>query len=346
MAASLMLLSACGDNSTAVVNPGTGPGTNGGVATNPNAKVRLGYLYTDNAEAIASIDWTRYNHVAVFGGLAPQQEDGSIYRFASYGNVPLSMPVWGPNSPFKAKYINELKAKGMKVLLVLGGAGSPSTDIAVVCKDPSKRANMVTQLRELVNGTLLQQDGSVVQDVPFDGLDVDWEFPTTVAEKDCLNGLMGELRAALPNKLLTVAVSYSSGYYKVPELVAQNLDWIGLMTYDYGLSASSPDHSPYGKSVQAVQNWMAAGVPANKLLLGIAAYGKPTSNTTVNWKDVAGNPAYAPYFSSFDSTKAKAEYVAAQGLKGVMYWEVSQDSYGTGLGFSTWMDEFLKVKGL
>lgn len=341
LTAALAVLSACTSNTNPTDPVSSSSG--GDLTSNPNAKVRLGYLYTDSPENIASIDWSRFNHIALFTTLAPEA-DGSIYRYASYGNVSLGLAVWGDNSPFKAKYVNELKARGMKVLLVLGGAGTPSTVIAAACKDPTYRNNMVTQLVEMVNGTWVQPDGTVKQDIPLDGVDVDWEFPTTLAEKQCLTTMMSELRAALPTKLVTVATSYSTGYYDVGGLATVNLDWIGLMTYDYGQSGATQDHSPYGKAAQSAINWINAGIPASKLLLGVATYGR-VANSTVDWKNAVGNPSYAPYFSNFDSTVAKANFIVDGGLKGVMYWELSQDSYGADLGFTQWIDNALKARG-
>lgn len=302
--------------------------------------VRLAYLYTDNATEVARIDWTRYTHVGVFTTLAPQ-DDGSIYRYASYGNVAISNGVWDAGSSFKQKYVNELKAQGIKALLVVGGAGSPSSQFDTICKKTARQDTMVKQLIEMVKGTWVQANGSVVNDVPFDGVDVDYEFPVTVAQKTCLNNIMTKLKAGLPGKLVTVANSYSTGYYDVPGLIKAGVDWIGVMSYDYSTS-TNPNHSPYGSTVGSVNNYITAGAPANKLLMGIGMYGK-NGTTTYEWKNYYNDASKAQYFTSKDSTLAKADFVISKGLAGVMYWEVTQDAYGTTSAISGWVDDRLKA---
>lgn len=321
-------------SSSAVVSSSSGGSVSTGKA------MRLAYLYTDNATEVNRIDWTKFTHVGVFTTLGPQ-DDGSLYRYKTYGNVAISNGVWAAGSSFKNKYVNELKAQGIKALLVLGGAGWPSDSMASVCKNTADRDNMIQQAIEMVKGTWIQANGTTVNDTPFDGIDVDWEFPVTLAQKQCLDTIVKKLKAGLPGKTVSVANSYSVGYYDVPGLISAGVDWIGVMAYDFSTS-TNPDHSPYGSSVSAVNNYIAAGAPANKLLLGIGLYGRVSSGT-IDWRDYYTNTAYAKYFTSKDSTLAKADFVLSKGLAGVMYWEATQDAYGTTSAMTTWVDDRLKA---
>jgi chitinase len=67
---------------------------------------------------------------------------------------------------------------------------------------------------------------------------------------------------------------------------AAALDWVAIMNYDeYGQWSSSagpnaalndscaPTANQQGSAVSAVKAWIAAGIPANQLVLGVASYG-------------------------------------------------------------------------
>ena len=144
----------------------------------------------------------------------------------------------------------------------------------------------------------------------FDGLDVDWEFPVAgglasnhTRPEDGLNftALLSELRAAITIQgatddrryLLTIAAPASPAEYQHLELrlIAQYVDWINLMAYDFTtgespitnfnapLHAAAGDRAPEADRqalnvAAAVQAYLAAGVPGRKLVLGAAFYGR------------------------------------------------------------------------
>lgn len=154
----------------------------------------------------------------------------------------------------------------------------------------------------------------------FDGVDIDWEFPGGGGANPSLGAendgelyvtLMRELRAML-DKLgekyeryyeLTSAISVGADKIaKVPYGEAvKYMDNIYLMAYDYygawsntelnhqsGLHSSSVNPMPDGYwSSKGIDLMLAQGVPAEKLVLGVGAYGRGWTNVT-NY--VAGNP--------------------------------------------------------
>lgn len=148
-------------------------------------------------------------------------------------------------------------------------------------------------------------------DYGFDGIDIDWEYPvggglgsnvTRPEDKENYTFLLQELRDQLDAQtaldgneyLLTIAAPAGPSNYTNFELdeIPHILDWLNLMAYDLhgawepttglhaGLYAASDDPSPdpivrteYNVDA-AVQAYLAAGVPPEKLTLGTGFYGR------------------------------------------------------------------------
>lgn len=138
----------------------------------------------------------------------------------------------------------------------------------------------------------------------FDGIDLDWEYPAPADSANFL-ALLREFRRQMdtvrPGLRLSIAVGISPRDYLAGDLpaVAKLVDQMGVMNYDYsgpwsqrtGLLA--PLRRPEGSQVYTVeaslQAWQDAGVPREKLLMGLPFYG-------YGWKGVAreGNGLFQP----------------------------------------------------
>ncbi len=167
----------------------------------------------------------------------------------------------------------------LKVLISLEGK---ATDFAADAQ-PANRAAFVASCIDLfVRGNLAP---GVSQPRLFDGIDLDWEYPH---DEDGANflALLTDLRAAMdavrPGLRLTVAVGPSPRMYPgvdVPAL-AHLVDQVGVMNYDYHgpwnptTNFIAPLVSDSGGSVAvSLAEWAAAGIPRERLLMGLPFYG-------------------------------------------------------------------------
>jgi len=191
----------------------------------------------------------------------------------------------------------------LKTLLSIGGWSEGSKNYSIMASDPDYRAAFVSS-----SVNLIQQYG-------FDGLDLDWEYPTqrggTPKDKENFVTLLEELKAGLGELLLTIAVSAGKPTidksYNIPGLSAV-VDYVNLMTYDFHgtwehfTHANSPlfahpDDEEHGLEFLnvdfAVQYWIQKGCPPEKLVMGIPLYGQGWSLIDTNQTGFFA-PAKAP----------------------------------------------------
>lgn len=244
---------------------------------------------------------------------------------------------------------------------------------------------------------------ALVEAHDLDGLDIDWEYPGQRGEdnvfrpedKQNFTHLLAALRTQLDSLgeatdrtgrdryLLTIAAATDSTYLAHTEMdaVQQHLDFVNLMTYDFhgpwtpttghhtNLHRSDAAPAVDASVADAVERFVAAGVPSEKIVVGAAFYGRRWSGVspeehglyrpydtargtlsydslattyidrngfTRHWDEAAQapllwNPSTATFITYDDpaSLRAKAAFVRATDLRGIMYWEHSHDPNGT-----------------
>jgi len=234
-----------------------------------------------------------------------------------------------------------------------------------------------------------------------DGLDVDWEYPEhseagiRASPRDRANFtlLIEAIRASLDRagasrgrtgaNHYTLSIAAADGPFVGGidiAAVAPYLDWFNLMTYDFvnsltpttghhsGLHASRLTPAEARTTDRAVRQFLAAGVPPGKLVIGAAFYGREFADVQADhhglyqhygsyqgehpWTELKANyinssgfvrywdaAAQAPWlwntrlrrFISYDdpqSIAAKAAFIKSRHLGGIMYWEQSLDPSG------------------
>lgn len=263
----------------------------------------------------SSMQWDKLTHVNY--AFALPNRNGTVDSVAG--------SAWVINSLIVAAHAHDVK-----VNVAVGGW---SYSDGSLCASVFEAAtNTDAKCRSLANSIL-----QLVDTYGFDGVDIDWEYPTASSANQ-FTALMRYLRQGLTarGKVLTSAVQATDGTYQTDE-VLQMVDWINVMAYDGDAGAG---HSPYSLIVDAFQYWNGTrGVPAQKVVLGVPFYERP------NWASYASvvqaDPANAHrdsavingtrvYYNGIETMQQKATY-AAEHAGGIMIWEISQDSNVAGL---------------
>lgn len=178
----------------------------------------------------------------------------------------------------------------LKVLLMIGGWGEKADGFSEMAKDPDKRTEFC------------QSCLSHIQTYGFDGIDIDWEYPTypargngaDPADTQNFNLVLQELRATIGDtKIISFASSASADYVDWPTAITY-LDYVNVMTYDMG---DPPYHNStlYKSSItksrsceESIDKHHEKGVPYKRLVLGVPFYGHGIDpyDSDVRYKDI------------------------------------------------------------
>ena len=210
-------------------------------------------------------------------------------------------------------------------------------------------------------------------DYNLDGIDIDWEYPTqsgagissSPQDTEHFTLLMRDLRKALGRKRLLTIANVSNAAYIDFRQCLRYIDWVNVMSYDMGNpprhhSALYPSaRSGWCTTSQAIDAHLKAGVPADKIVMGVPFYGRGKDNTVHyfrNHGNIGGSAvseqwdeqAQVAYladetgqlvcgFENPRSLSLKCGYAIDHGLRGMMYWEWSDDDTQHDLACTLWL---------
>lgn len=188
------------------------------------------------------------------------------------------------------------KEQGIYVIASLGGGGAaPRDTFKIIASDENLRKTFASNIVKLIN------------DFGFDGVDLDWETPTS-HEKTNFTLLVKEIYTAVkknnPNHFVTAAIG--GGKWQPPRYDLENsgkyLDYVNIMTYGMcsesgyyqnALYASTTSHNKdaqVGKTLiscsidESKTIFLNLNIPLSKMIFGLAFYGVKETLTDGVWK--------------------------------------------------------------
>ena len=255
------------------------------------------------------------------------------------------------DNPERLRMIVGLKKQNpnLKVMLSVGGWGSGRfSEMAATAENRTSFARDCKRIAE---------------EFGLDGIDIDWEYPTqggagiSSSPDDTKNFtlLLQTLRKTLGRKLLLTAATVSSAQFIDFSSCVQYMDFVNVMAYDM----ADPSHhhaalypssvSGYCTSSQAVENHLKAGVPKEKLVMGVPFYGKGkrdegeprqfvgTGKLPKKYEERWDEQGQVPYrvndkgefvwgYENTRSLAAKCQFILDNNLRGGMYWDYASDN--------------------
>jgi GH18 family chitinase len=248
------------------------------------------------------------------------------------------------NPTLVPQFITKARTNGCKVFMSINdGAGNGTANFKAMAATATGRTHFIKDVM------------AKVRQYGFDGVDVDWEFPTTTDGTDVtFTALMKELSDSLHRDAryyLTAAITagkYAGGIRDaVRSEIFPFVDFFNIMAYDdFNTTVPFRHHSDFTLAQTCLNYWRnTRGMPKEKTVLGFPGYGRPSgitqSNTVLAYKDIlarGGSPLsdsaivtnggftnYTIYYNGQPTVKRKT-MLAQQQANGVMIWEKWHDA--------------------
>lgn len=261
----------------------------------------------------------------------------------AFGNITLSGSLSIASPGTFSSVISKAKANAAKIFLSISGNAA---DFKNMASGASGRNSFV---REIMQALRTYQ---------LDGVDIDWEYPRTDDGTDLTyTAFMKELSDSChTNARYYLSTAITSGKYAgaVRDAIRNELwtggyvDFFNIMAYDdFSTTLAYKHHSDLALAQTSINYWVTTrGMPANKAVLGIPAYGRPSgitqAGTVLSYSailaqggsplsdsarvSVTGFSNYMIYYNGTVTAKRKAMLAKTQ-ASGVMLWEKGQDAH-------------------
>ena len=275
----------------------------------------------------------------------------------AFGNVNKTYDGVIIQRPDRLRQLVELK-KNNKIYIVLSIGGWTAGGFSEMASTEKRRKAFAKDCKR------------IVKDFGLDGIDIDWEYPSSSeagissspADIDNFTLLMKELRKALGKDYLLSCATIADARFVDFKAIDPYVDLVNIMMYDVG---NPPYHhaalyrskmSGRVTAEEAFQAHLDAGVPVNKLVMGVPFYGRSVqgfgdssfgalvkrNDATRMWDDVAK----APYlvkdgemvctYEDAESLSWKCKFIKEKGMRGAMYWEYRCDDEAGTLRHAVW----------
>ncbi len=305
----------------------------------PFTSIVLANLTEDGTAA--NVVWTNITHLEYQVGKV--SADGSLD--VSKGTI--------------AQHADEIVARahiaGVPVIMGISGHLSgidgwaiyESNDFGTAIRDAASMAKLVASVKAYVAAEKMDGVDIYMTDINSDSA------PLNI---HAIGPFLTALKAALPaNAIVTVTAPVNYQHWEYPNLSAAS--WVNIHAFEdnihIGPDAPVGQSSSYDFMVSGAGIWTSFHLPANKLVVGIPAFGLRynTLNAAGNnlsygsydyitYKDIiAANAANATkekadiargvYFNGLPLVTKKAAYIKANGFKGAYLWAADYDAVGT-----------------